>query len=83
MADKRVSVRPVAERGRQVRAKPEGISEVGSRVFGLLSSKMELPNAFLCGVAREAVIRPKVIRQAAVNPLLNRSAYFWFVGRRP
>jgi hypothetical protein len=37
MAEKRVSVRLVAEGGRQVRAELEGIGEAGTRGFGRLS----------------------------------------------
>ncbi len=40
MAEKRVSVRLVAEGGRQVRAELEGIGEAGARGFGRLSSEM-------------------------------------------
>ena len=47
MAEKRVSVRLVAEGGRQVRAELEGIGEAGTRGFGRLSSEMELANARL------------------------------------
>jgi hypothetical protein len=39
MAEKRVSVRLVAEGGRQVRAELEGIGEAGSRCFCRLSPK--------------------------------------------
>ncbi|MCA3451690.1 MAG: hypothetical protein INF92_15280 [Rhodobacter sp.] len=45
MTEKRVSVRLVAEGGRQVRAELEGIGEAGTRGFGRLSSEMELANA--------------------------------------
>jgi hypothetical protein len=45
MAEKRVSVRLVAEGGRQVRAALEGIGEAGTRGFGRLSTEMELVNA--------------------------------------
>ena len=47
MAEKRVSVRLVAEGGRQVRAELEGIGAAGTRGFGRLSSEMELANARL------------------------------------
>ncbi|NUB46109.1 hypothetical protein GEU84_017075 [Fertoebacter nigrum] len=47
MAEKRVSVRLVAEGGRQVRGELEGIGEAGTRGFGRLSSEMELANARL------------------------------------
>ena len=47
MAEKRVSVRLVAEGGRQVRAELEGIGDAGARGFGRLSTEMELANARL------------------------------------
>ena len=56
MAEKRVSVRLVAEGGRQVRAELEGIGEAGTRGFGRLSSEMELANARLGSFARKAGI---------------------------
>ena len=40
MAEKRVSVRLVAEGGRQVRAELEGIGDAGARGFGRLSTVM-------------------------------------------
>lgn len=47
MAEKRVSVRLVAEGGRQVRDELEGIGEAGTRGLGRVSSEMELANARL------------------------------------
>jgi hypothetical protein len=54
MAEKRVSVRLVAEGGRQVRAELEGIGEAGTRGFGRLSREMELANTRLAAFARRA-----------------------------
>jgi hypothetical protein len=54
MAEKRVSVRLVAEGGRQVRAELEGIGEAGARGFGRLSSEMGLANTRLASFARKA-----------------------------
>lgn len=54
MAEKWVSVRLVAEGGRQVRTELEGIGEAGTRGFGRLSSVMELANARLGSFARKA-----------------------------
>ncbi|OJF92794.1 phage tail tape measure C-terminal domain-containing protein [Pararhizobium antarcticum] len=56
MAEKRVSVRLVAEGGRQVRAELEGIGEAGARGFGRLSSEMEEANVRLGSFARNAGI---------------------------
>jgi hypothetical protein len=56
MAEKRVSVRLVAEGGRQVRAELEGIGDAGARGFGRMSSEMELANARLGSFARKAGI---------------------------
>jgi hypothetical protein len=66
MAEKRVSVRLVAEGGRQVRAELEGIGEAGSRGFGRLSSEMELANARLGAFARKAGIALAAVTAAAV-----------------
>jgi len=65
MAEKRVSVRLVAEGGRQVRAELEGIGEAGTRGFGRLSSEMELANARLGSFARKAGIALAAITAAA------------------
>lgn len=65
MAEKRVSVRLVAEGGRQVRAELEGIGEAGSRGFGRLSAEMELANARLGSFARKAGIALAAVTAAA------------------
>ncbi len=65
MAEKRVSVRLVAEGGRQVRAELEGIGEAGTRGFGRLSSEMELANARLGNFARKAGIAMAAVTAAA------------------
>jgi hypothetical protein len=54
MAEKKVSVRLVAEGGRRVRAELEGVGEAGARGFGRLSHEMELANARLAAFARRA-----------------------------
>lgn len=56
MAEKRVSVRLVAEGGRQVRAELEGIGEAGARGFGRLSREMDLANARVAAFARRATL---------------------------
>ena len=65
MAEKRVSVRLVAEGGRQVRAELEGVGAAGARGFGRLSSEMELANARLGGFARKAGIALAAVTAAA------------------
>jgi hypothetical protein len=65
MAEKRVSVRLVAEGGCQVRAELEGIGEAGTRGFGRLSSEMELANARLGSFARKAGIALAAVTAAA------------------
>ncbi len=65
MAEKRVSVRLVAEGGRQVRTELEGIGEAGTRGFGRLSSEMELANARLGNFARKAGIALAAVTAAA------------------
>ncbi len=65
MAEKRVSVRLVAEGGRQVRAELEGIGEAGMRGFGRLSSEMEQANARLGSFARKAGIALAAVTVAA------------------
>jgi 1-aminocyclopropane-1-carboxylate deaminase/D-cysteine desulfhydrase-like pyridoxal-dependent ACC family enzyme len=52
MAEKRVSVRLVAEGGRQVRAELEGVGEAGAQGFGRLSREMDMANARMAGFAR-------------------------------
>ena len=54
MAEKKVSVRLVAEGGRRVRAELEGVGEAGARGFGRLSREMELANTRLAAFARRA-----------------------------
>jgi hypothetical protein len=56
MAEKRVSVRLVAEGGRQVRAELEGIGEAGARGFGRLSREMDLADARVAAFARRATL---------------------------
>lgn len=65
MAEKRVSVRLVAEGGRQVRAELEGIGDAGARGFGRLSSEMELANTRLASFARKAGIALAAVTVAA------------------
>src|SRR3989338_5465679 len=65
MAEKRVSVRLVAEGGRQVRAELEGIGEAGARGFGRLSSEMGLANTRLVSFARKAGIALAAVTAAA------------------
>jgi hypothetical protein len=65
MAEKRVSVRLVAEGGRQVRAELEGVGAAGERGFGRLSSEMELANARLGSFARKAGIALAAMTAAA------------------
>mgnify|MGYP000166696146 CR=1 FL=1 len=54
MAEKKVSVRLVAEGGRRVRAELEGVGEAGAKGFGRLSREMELANTRLASFARRA-----------------------------
>jgi hypothetical protein len=56
MAEKRVSVRLVAEGGRQVRAELEGVGEAGARGFGRLSREMDLANARVAAFAGRATL---------------------------
>ena len=65
MAEKRVSVRLVAEGGRQVRAELEGIGDAGARGFGRLSAEMELANTRLASFARKAGIALAAVTVAA------------------
>ena len=58
MAEKRVSVRLVAEGGRPVRAELEGIGDAGARGFGRLTTEMELANARLAA----RLSRPRLCR---------------------
>jgi len=64
MAEKRVSVRLVAEGGRQVRAELEGVGEAGARGFGRLSREMDLANARLAGFARRARVAAAAVTVA-------------------
>jgi hypothetical protein len=65
MAEKRVSVRLVAEGGRQVRAELEGIGDAGARGFGRLSTEMEMANTRLASFARKAGIALAAVTVAA------------------
>ena len=56
MVEKRVSVRLVAEGGRQVRAELEGVGAAGARGFGRLSREMDLANARVAAFARRATL---------------------------
>ncbi|MBW6496180.1 MAG: hypothetical protein K0B16_16815, partial [Burkholderiaceae bacterium] len=56
MAEKRVSVRLVAEGGRQVRAELEGVGAAGARGFGRLSREMDMANARVAAFARRATL---------------------------
>ncbi|TYB86022.1 phage tail tape measure C-terminal domain-containing protein [Oceaniovalibus sp. ACAM 378] len=69
MAEKRVSVRLVAEGGRQVRAELEGVGEAGAKGFGRLSREMELANTRLAGFARRAGIAMSAAAAAATASL--------------
>ena len=66
MAEKRVSVRLVAEGGRQVRAELEGIGEAGARGFGRLSSEMDLANTRVAAFARRATLAAAAATSALV-----------------
>lgn len=65
MAEKRVSVRLVAEGGRQVRAELEGVGAAGARGFGRLSREMDMANARLGNFARKAGIALAAVTAAA------------------
>ena len=65
MAEKKVSVRLVAEGGRRVRAELEGVGDAGARGFGRLSREMELANTRLAGFARRAGIALAAVTAAA------------------
>src|SRR5690606_31862379 len=54
MAEKKVSVRLVAEGGRRVRAELEGVGDAGARGFGRLSREMDQANTRLAAFARRA-----------------------------
>ena len=69
MVEKRVSVRLVAEGGRQVRAELEGVGEAGAKGFGRLSREMELANTRLAGFARRAGIAMSAAAAAATASL--------------
>ena len=66
MAEKRVSVRLVAEGGRQVRAELEGVGEAGARGFGRLSSEMDLANTRVTAFARRATLAAAAATAALV-----------------
>jgi hypothetical protein len=65
MAEKKVSVRLVAEGGRRVRAELEGVGDAGARGFGRLSREMELANTRLAAFARRAGIALAAVTAAA------------------
>lgn len=69
MAEKRVSVRLVAEGGRQVRAELEGVGEAGARGFGRLTREMDLANTRLAGFARKAGLALSAAAAAATASL--------------
>ncbi|TGD61985.1 phage tail tape measure protein [Tabrizicola sp. WMC-M-20] len=69
MAEKRVSVRLVAEGGRQVRAELEGVGTAGAKGLGRLSREMELANTRLAGFARRAAIAMSAAAAAATASL--------------
>jgi hypothetical protein len=66
MAEKRVSVRLVAEGGRQVRAELEGVGEAGARGFGRLSSEMDLANTRVAAFARRTTLAAATATAALV-----------------
>jgi hypothetical protein len=69
MAEKRVSVRLVAEGGHQVRAELEGVGTAGAKGLGRLSREMELANTRLAGFARRAGIAMSAAAAAATASL--------------
>jgi hypothetical protein len=69
MAEKRVSVRLVAEGGRQVRAELEGVGTAGAKGLGRLSREMELANTRLASFARRAGIAMSAAAAAATASL--------------
>ncbi|GAB1364043.1 hypothetical protein MASR1M32_32790 [Rhodobacter sp.] len=69
MAEKKVSVRLVAEGGRRVRAELEGVGEAGAKGFGLLSREMDLANTRLASFARRAGIALGAAAAAATASL--------------
>lgn len=69
MAEKRVSVRLVAEGGRQVRAELTGVGEAGAKSFGRLSREMELANTRLAAFARRTAIAMSAAAAAATASL--------------
>jgi hypothetical protein len=69
MAEKRVSVRLVAEGGRQVRAELEGVGTAGAKGLGRLSREMDLANTRLAGFARRAGIAMSAAAAAATASL--------------
>lgn len=64
MAEKRVSVRLVAEGGRQVRAELEGVGTAGARGLGRLSREMDLANARVAAFARRATLAAAAVTTA-------------------
>jgi len=64
MAEKRVSVRLVAEGGRQVRAELEGVGAAGARGFGRLSREMDMANARVAAFARRATLAAAAVTAA-------------------
>ncbi|MBB1499484.1 phage tail tape measure C-terminal domain-containing protein [Paracoccus sp. MC1862] len=69
MAEKRVSVRLVAEGGRQVRAELEGVGDAGAKGFGRLSREMGLANTRLAGFARRTGLALSAAAAAATASL--------------
>lgn len=69
MAEKRVSVRLVAEGGRQVRAELTGVGEAGAQGFGRLSREMELANTRLAAFARRTATAMSAAAAAATTAL--------------
>ena len=65
MAEKRVSVRLVAEGGKQVRAELEGVGNAGVKGFGRMSKEAELANARLAAFATRVKIAAAVAVAAA------------------
>lgn len=65
MAEKKVSVRLVAEGGRRVRAELEGIGDAGAHGLGRLSREMELANTRLASFARRAGVALAAVTAAA------------------
>lgn len=67
MAEKKVSVRLVAENGRQVRAELEGIGNAGARSFQKLSKEVDTTGVMLrrlAGIAAGALSIRQVVQYA-------------------